>query len=214
MSEALPDMVDLAFALRGRELPRTHRAALAAALEAVLPWLADEPDAAVHRLNVAAGGGPVALLSGRTKLTLRLPRRRLDDAARLAGRTLDVAGTRLEIGAAQERELLAFGTQYAHVVAAEGSGNGAAEGGFSEDEAGFLQQVQQGLERIGVKGRVICGRLQRIESEAIAGHGLMVDGLSRAGALALLAHGLGPHRRLGCGVFVPHKSAAAVGMPE
>jgi len=27
----------------------------------------------------------------------------------------------------------------------------------------------------------------------------------------VLEHGLGAHRRLGCGMFVPHKSAAAVG---
>jgi hypothetical protein len=42
----------------------------------------------------------------------------------------------------------------------------------------------------------------------------MLDGLSREGALRMLDCGLGGHRRLGCGVFVPHKSAAAVGAME
>ena len=70
------DMVDLSFALAGRELPRRYRAALAQALADALPWLADEPGVAVHRLNLVAGAGPQALLSGRTRLTLRLPRGR------------------------------------------------------------------------------------------------------------------------------------------
>jgi len=41
----------------------------------------------------------------------------------------------------------------------------------------------------------------------------MVDQLSAAQALRLMEHGLGAHRRLGCGLFVPHRSAAAVGAP-
>src|SRR5574337_622662 len=37
-----PAMVDVAFALAGRQLPRQHRHALADALLRALPWLADE----------------------------------------------------------------------------------------------------------------------------------------------------------------------------
>jgi hypothetical protein len=49
------------------------------------------------------------------------------------------------------------------------------------------------------------------EAGALQGFSLMLDGLSAAHALRLLETGMGPHRLLGCGVFVPHKSAAAVG---
>jgi hypothetical protein len=42
----------------------------------------------------------------------------------------------------------------------------------------------------------------------------MLDGLSRSAALRVLEAGLGRHRRLGCGLFVPHRSAAAVGTPS
>ncbi len=38
----------------------------------------------------------------------------------------------------------------------------------------------------------------------------MLDGLSAGDSLRVQQHGLGAHRRLGCGVFVPHRSAAAV----
>jgi CRISPR-associated protein Cas6 len=202
------DMLDLAFALQGNELPRTHRAGLAAALQRVLPWLDEGSGAAVHRLNVAAGGGPLALLSGRTRLTLRLPRTRLADAAAaLSGTALEVAGQTLRVGAAQPRELLPFGTLFAHFVAAEGE---AASG----DELAFLGAMQRELAALGVSARVICGRHQTLEDGTLGGYGLMLDGLGREDSRRVLERGLGRHRLWGCGVFVPHKSAAAVGQPD
>ena len=222
------NMLDLAFAVQGRDLPRTHRAALAKALQRALPWLA-EGGAAVHRLNVVAGGdGAKVLLSGRTRLTLRLPRERVAEAtAALSGATLQVAGSTLRLGAAQVRELLPFGTLYAHFVAAAGGADGADAG----DEAAFIAEVQRALAALGVSARVICGRHQRLEpgrsegqgegseeqgegAGALGGYGLMLDGLSRGDSRRVLEHGIGAHRLWGCGVFVPHKSAAAVGMPD
>lgn len=220
------DMLDLAFAVQGRDLPRTHRAALAEALQRALPWLAEGGGAAVHRLNVVAGGdGAKLLLSGRTRLTLRLPRERVAEAtAALSGATLQVAGSTLRLGAAQARELLPFGTLYAHFVAATNE----ADAG---DEAAFIAEVQRALAALGVSARVICGRHQRLEAGqgegseeqgerhgegagTLGGYGLMLDGLSRGDSRRVLEHGIGAHRLWGCGVFVPHKSAAAVGMPD
>lgn len=210
MTDASAAMLDLAFpvvALGGEVLPRDHRQALAKAVEAVLPWLADWPTAGVHRLNVSAGGGPTALLSQRTRLTLRLPREQMDAARQLEGNTLDVAGVRLRIGHAQVRELVPWGTLYAHLVAVDEFVAGVA------DELSFLRQVDQALAALGVQGRAICGRPQALEADALHGYSLMVDGLSAQDSLQLLEAGLGSHRRLGCGLFVPHKSAAAVGAP-
>lgn len=216
-------MLDLAFAVQGRDLPRTHRAALAEALQRALPWLA-EGGAAVHRLNVVAGGDATKLLlSGRTRLTLRLPRERVAEAtATLCGATLEVAGSALRLGAAQARELLPFGTLYAHFVAAtnedEGSAGGAAASDAAgADEAAFIAEVQRSLAALGVGARVICGRHQKLDegaTGALGGYGLMLDGLSRDDSRRVLEHGIGAHRLWGCGVFVPHKSAAAVGMPD
>jgi len=201
MSEAAA-MVDVAFALEGEPLPRDHRRALAQALEQALPWLATLEGAGIHRLNVSAGGGPQALLSRRTRLTLRVPRDRAADLRMLEGAELAIGEQRLRLGESHERELLPWGTLYAHVVAADDA-----------DESAFLRAVAGELEALGVACRVICGRRQELEAGTLQGFGLMLDGLSREGALRMLDCGLGGHRRLGCGVFVPHKSAAAVGSP-
>jgi len=135
-------MVDLAFALEGRLLPREHRELLAAALEAALPWLAGTAGAGVHRLKLAQGTDTQALLSLRTKLVLRVPRDRAGDAAALVGTTLDLGGHVLRVGTLHARELLPWGTLYAHLVAAE-----AAE---VPDEAAFMREVEGELQALGV----------------------------------------------------------------
>lgn len=193
--------VDIAFAIRGTTLECDHRRALAAALQRALPWLADVAGAAVHRLNLAAGGG--ALLSQRTRLTLRLPPDRVAAARALCGQALEVGLHALQVGEAQVRALRPHGTLYAHLVAGEG-----------DDENHFLRAVQEELDALAVRGRAICGRHQVAEDGALQGHSLMLDGLSAAHALRVMEAGLGPHRLWGCGVFVPHKSAAAVGAPS
>lgn len=205
MSDTPAAVVDVAFLLQGQTLclPRDHRHGLAAALTQALPWLATEHGAGVHRLNVSAGGGPTALLSQRTRLTLRLPRHRVADAAQLSGQTLQVAGATLPLGAAQVRELVPHSTLYAHFVAAD-----------TADELAFLQAVQAQTQALHVTCRPICGRHQTTKAGTLQGFSLMLDGLTAAHALRLLEAGIGAHRLLGCGLFVPHKSAAAVGAPH
>lgn len=193
-------MIDIAFAIECEGLSREHRRALAAALETALPWLATLPVAAIHRLNLASGDSRQALLSRHTRLTLRVPRQRAADVLALGGSTLSVGGQALRLGPAQPRELLPHGTLYAHLVAADDA-----------DEAAFLRAADAELAALGVRCRLICGRHQVVESGVLQGFSLMLDGLSPTAALRVLEAGLGRHRRLGCGVFVPHRSAAAVG---
>lgn len=194
------EVIDIALAIDAGRLPTEHEQALADALEQALPWLAGTPQVGVHPMRLARGGGR-ALLSGRTRLTLRVPRERAVDVAALAGAELPLAGGSLRLGTAQARELLPWGTLYAHCVAADGS----------DDELAFLQAMQTELQALGVTGRVICG-LPRFGLNGVRrGYALMVDQLSEADSVTLQHHGLGAGRRIGLGVFVPHKSAAAVG---
>ncbi|MDZ7592973.1 MAG: type I-MYXAN CRISPR-associated protein Cas6/Cmx6 [Rubrivivax sp.] len=198
--EPLVRAIDLAFAVEGDALPREHRRELAAAIGLALPWWAALEGAGMHRLNVAAGAGPQALLSKRTRLTLRVPRARAADVATLQGAALQVGPAVLRVGAPQPRELRPHSTLYAHFVAADHG-----------DELAFLDAVAAELSALGVACRSICGRRQVVEGGALQGYSLMLDGLNAGGALRVLEAGIGPHRRWACGIFVPHKSAVAVG---
>jgi CRISPR-associated protein Cas6 len=202
MSDAAT-LVDLAFPLGARTLPRDHRALLAAALAQRLPWWGQVPGTGLHRVNLVAGDTPQALLSGRARLVLRVPRERvLETASALAGDPLDVGGEPLHLGPPTARELLPHRTLYAHFVAADDA-----------DELAFLAGIDAELQALGVGCRAICGRRQelRVASGRQTGFSLMLDGLSPKDAQRVLATGLGPLRGLGCGLFIPHKSAAAVG---
>jgi CRISPR-associated protein Cas6 len=200
-------VIDLVFPLAGRSLPRDHRVALAEALDRLAPWLSDTPGAGPHPVNLVHGGGEPALLSQRARLVLRVPRERADElGAALAGRTLDIAGHTVQLGAPHARELLPHGTLYAHFVAADPA--------VGDDEAAFLDACHQALDALGADSRRICGRRQRIHAGLAAplvGYSLMLHGLAGDDALRVLRAGVGAHRRLGCGLFVPHRSAAAVG---
>ncbi len=203
MRSSASSRVDVTFALRGDAVPRDHRRALAAVLERHLPWLADPAHAGVHRINAVAGHGPTALLSQRARLTLRVARERIGDLQCLRGARLDLDGHALQVGdRSQVRELLPHSTLYAHLVATD-----------DDDELAFLATIGHELEAASLPCRPICGRRQMIDNggQTLTGYSLMLDGLAPGDSLRVLESGLGRHRRLGCGLFVPHKSAAAVG---
>ena len=195
-------VVDVAFAFQGRHLPRDHALLLARALADPLPWLAAEPRAGIHPVRVVPGYGIRGLLSQRARLLLRVPRARQPVLAELGCRVLDVGGCEIRLGEPRPRELLPHGTLFAPVVAAE-----------SSDELVFMLGVAGQLRALQVDAHTVCGRRQRIAgtSGPITGFSLMLHGLSAADSLRVQGIGIGPHRLLGCGIFVPHRSAAAVG---
>jgi len=194
--------VDVAFALEGRTLARDHAQALADALAAHLPWLAGHPTAGIHAVKVVPGSGPQGWLSQRARLLLRVPQSREAEMAALAGCTLGVAGSELRLGAPTPHRLLPHGTLYAYFVAAR-----------SNEEEAFMQDVHAELRALRVDAHTVCGKRQQRDSGAgvLVGFSLMLHGLSAADSLTVQGVGIGPHRALGCGLFVPHKSAAAVG---
>lgn len=208
------DIVDLSFAIRCRSLPLDHAYALAQALQGELPWIADEPAAGVHLIHVAESGngwvrpqaGDALLhLSRRTRMMLRVPKHRIDDARRLEGRRLEVAGHELEVvGDATVKQLSALSTLFArHVVM------------LSADmsEADFLEYVVAQLRALDIPVRkVLCGKSHdlRTPDELIHTQSVMVADLEPEAAVRLQQQGIGPGRKMGCGLFLPHKGIKAV----
>lgn len=195
-------VVDMVFPLGGHSLPRDSAPALLAALQREMPWLDQEPLAGIHPLKLVPGTDAEALLSHRTRLLLRLPRERTGAAAELAGRSLQMGEQIATLGLPHLRELLPHRTLYAYAVAAQ-----------ADDEIAFMQAMNDELQTLQVRSQVICGKRQQRDwpGGALTTFSLMLHGLTQADSLRLQENGLGLHRLLGCGIFVPHKSAAAVG---
>ena len=80
------------------------------------------------------------------------------------------------------------------------------------DEAAFQDEVAASLRALGVACQFITGRRQTVAAGAreIAGFSVVLHGLTPEGSLRVQAEGMGGDRGLGCGIFVPYKSIAAV----
>jgi CRISPR-associated protein Cas6 len=196
-------VVEAVFPLEGKTLPRDYAQALKNALVERLPWLEEDAGAGIHPLKLVAGTQSVAMLSQRTRLILRVHAHRLDQLKALTGVQLDVAGHALGLGDVHLRPLQPLATLYAYRVAAE-----------SADETQFMAAMEAELTALAIAGERVCGKRQslRRDGQDMTTFSMMLHGLVPEQSLRLQQHGLGPHRLLGCGVFVPHKSAAAVGV--
>jgi CRISPR-associated protein Cas6 len=195
------DTLDYLYAVAGDVLDRGYPFRLLRALQAALPWLADEPLAGVHPLRGLTPCADGYLVGGRTRLVLRAPATRAGACATLEGTLLEVPAP-LRVGRVNARELLPYPVLHAKLVV-----TGA------EDEARFAADVEGEIERMQLDCEIIIGRRGEIcaDDERVSGFSLMLHGLSPEDSVRAQAHGLGRHRTLGCGIFVPHKSVAAVG---
>ena len=200
------DIVDAVFAIACRCLPVDHAYALQQAIQDALPWFAQEPRAGLHTVHGAASGsgwmrpeGADALLqlSHRAKLALRLPAHRAQEVAALVGRTLQVAGWPLHVEKMALRPLSRITTLFSRCVVLD-----------ALDEAAFVIAATDELGALGIKpASMVCGRVTPIATPAgiHQSRSLMLAGLTREQSLLLQQSGLGAGRKLGCGLFIPHK---------
>jgi CRISPR-associated protein Cas6 len=210
------DVVDMLFSLKGRTLPVDHAEPLARALLQAAPWLESEPCAGIHSIHVAgsqngwqrpeADSGQPLMLSRRTKLGIRIPKSRAGELrAALEGRDLDVAGHALHLDTGKERLLSRETTLFSRAVCAS-----EAE---SDRESDFLAWAARTLAELDIRIRkALCGKAVRLQTQTGArpARSLMLADLSFEESVRLQQRGLGSHRMLGCGLFIPHKGIDAV----
>lgn len=202
MGESASDTVDVVFGLAGMTLPADHSFALMREVVRCLPWLQDEPEAGVHPIRSASTDYGVVLLPRRAKLVLRLPERRVADSMALAGRQLEIAGKMLRVLGGSVRQLRPWGALYAHLVTCDGDG-----------EQRFLERVASRLATLKTPAQPVCGRRHTLRTDEgeIVGFSLLLHALVPEHSIRLQCVGIGGSRKLGCGIFVPHRLATAVG---
>ncbi len=205
------DIVDVNFRIRCRHLPVDHAYSLKTAIEKALPWFTDEPFAAIHTVYGAESGNgwirpdaddAVIHLSKRTRLNLRLPQHRVEQAMRLNGHTLDIAGYECIVGEGKVRPLSTHGTLFARYLSPAAA-----------DEETFLNNAARMLADLGVKPPRMMAGLSRVihtPQQDITTRSLMLDGLKPPESVLVQHCGLGEWHELGCGIFLPHKSIDSV----
>ncbi len=207
----VPDRVqDVIYRIDCKSIPQEHAHELAEALRAALPWLDAEPEAGIHPLLGAESGNgwerpdtDVLYLSRRQRLTLRLPKHRLDDAAALVGQTLDIGGHPLTVGRFTTRKLSDLPTLFAKGVVAEPG----------ESEQAFMERIADELRALDIRIRkMMCGKEGQIQTPdgPLLTRSLMLAELDREESVRLQEKGLGPGRHYGCGLFLPQKDIKPV----
>lgn len=198
------NIVDVSFEVSCERLPHDYGYALFRALADALDWLDEEASAGVHPLHGTATADGNLFLGRRARLMLRLSAGRADQALALAGSRLAL-GSGLEIGPGRIRELMPYATVHSHFVSTG-----------SADEAEFLGLAAAELREAGLPARMITGKAHAMATPEgkVQGFSLLLHGLTPSQSLAVQTRGIGLGRKLGCGIFVPHKSVVAVGADE
>lgn len=203
------DVVDVLFSIDCRRLPVDHAYSLAEALCGAAPWLRGEPGVAVHTVHVAGsqngwerpehGTDRHLIVSRRTKLTLRVPSHLVEPLRReLKGKTLSVGACPLTLGESKVRSLSAEGTLFARYVV----------GGLGQTESEFLDWAVAELAALNIRVRkALCGKTVTLDTPDGPLHtrSLMLADLAPEESVRLQQQGLGQHRAMGCGIFIPHK---------
>jgi len=209
------DIVDISYSIRCKQLPTTHAWELSQALYHALPWLQQEQTAGIHQIHGATSGngwlrppdGEIMHLSKRTRLSIRIPSQRIDDANRLVGQELDIAGYQLEVGTASVKKLSPLATIFSrYVVVPDGA-----------DEEAFVQWVVDELKSRDIHIRkLLCGigHTITLPGTAIETRSVMIADLDKPDSISIQQQGIGPNRHFGCGIFMPHKGIRAVGETE
>jgi CRISPR-associated protein Cas6 len=212
------DIVDVLFALDCKRIPVDHAHLLCSALQAALPWIVEEPGMALHTIHVAGsqngwqrpahGTDSELILSRRTKLTIRAPRTRVADIlSQLPGSQLELGGYPLTVGAGKVKPLTKDATLFARYVV---TGTGMEE---DQDEQDFLLAVARALAGMGIQIRkALCGKTTALATPdgPLPTRSLMLADLTMNESIRLQQNGLGTHRLMGCGIFIPHKGIDSV----
>jgi CRISPR-associated protein Cas6 len=195
MTDQTQEMIDMVFDLDGGMLPAAYPFALWGALISRVPEFAEEKSIGILPLR-GTGNKEGLLLPKRAKMVMRLPTGLADQTAiRLTGHQLDIAGHSVRLGTAKARPIHPFPTVHAQLVTGE------------SDEVLFVKHINEQLGKMGIEGKLICGRRRNIGdgSQSMHGYSLVIHDLKPEASLHLQFAGLGTGRQFGCGIFVPSK---------
>lgn len=207
------DVVDLVFKLDCKMLPLEHAYALSQAIQTVLNWIEGEELAGIHQIHVAESGNgwmrpedptnEVLHLSRRTRMSLRIPKQRIEEAKQLTGRTLNIDGYSLNIGEASIKPLSDLSTLFSRYVICDPG----------QDEGQFLYAVAEQLQGMNIPVKKMMASKQHViktPDEDLHTRGIMIADLDKEQSVRLQQRGIGPGRHLGCGIFLPQKGIKPV----
>jgi CRISPR-associated protein Cas6 len=205
--------IDLLFPVEGTQLPTDHSYGLYGALSRIVP----EFHTTGSRLRFAPVNGDrgekgTIRLFAKSRLRIRLPAEEIGNVLPLIGRTLEIDGYAFGLKAPVVEPLHPATALRAKLVT------------YKEllSPTAFLELTQKRLDELGVRGEAGVSltekgqhageprrQVMRVKGRRLIGYALLVEGLTAEASLLLQEQGLGTHRRMGCGFFLPDRPRAS-----
>jgi CRISPR-associated protein Cas6 len=206
------DIVDVNFKIKCSQLPLDHAHQLSNAIIQALPWIEQDAYAGIHLIHGAESGNgwirptdPDELIypSRRTLFTIRTQQEHIDDVKALDGKSINVCNSSIEFSRPTVRKLSKLTTIFARYVLAD----------QIEDESAFINEMGQLLADKNIRPqKMMSGRIttMKFPEQTLSARSLMIGGIDVTESVLLQQQGLGPGRKFGCGLFLPHKGIDAV----
>jgi len=185
--------VDLWFPIVGTTLPSDHGYVLYGALCRLVPQLHGADWWALHTVRGVRAAPGFMALSRAPRLGMRLPPEHIPLVLPLAGRLLEIAGSRIRLGAPTVEGLSPHQALSARMVTIKP---------FVELDP-FRAAVEKQIAELGGAGAITIGarKVLAVNGRTIVGFSVRVAGLDGAFSVRLQEEGIGGRRHMGCGVF-------------
>jgi CRISPR-associated protein Cas6 len=208
-------MVDILFSLAGKEIPLDHGYELFDALSNLVPSICDDPSIGIHPITGRPLRRGLVALTEYSRLAVRIDADKVAMVMCLSGSEVCLEGHRVMIGEPETRPLVPGARLYSRLVVIKGL----------TSWKGFLAGVRRNLSDMEIWGLPYlverrstyrggsagssetacpyqCCTIKVGDTEA-RGFAVGVEALSSDESIRLQEGGMGEHRKMGCGVFVP-----------
>lgn len=208
----IPEVVDVVFKIDCKMLHVDHAWALSEALAKEAPWILEEELFGLHPVHISESANgwqrpddenAEIHLSKRAHFGIRIPKSRIDDAKELSGLMLNINGHSMKLGKTSIKELVPLPTIHSRYIL---SNKQDTEDEFIEYVASEIQKHEIPLRKL------MCGKSSelKIDGKKHFFRSIMVADLNKEHSLLLQHTGIGPHRKMGSGLFIPHKGIASI----
>ena len=189
--------IDLAFQVTSQTpMFSDHGYQLFGAISRLLPQVHEPNGIAVLPISGQQIGDRKIQLGKSSRLTIRVASTDIATWLPLAGKTLDVAGAKLQIGVPEIRSLIPATALRSRLVTTKNC----------QDQPRFELELRKQMAAFGVNEQAIFSigkrRTIRIRDKEVVGYEVIIEGLTADESLAIQTSGLGGRRHMGCGVFV------------
>ncbi len=190
--------IDLSFQVTSQSpLFSDHGYQLFGAISRLLPRAHEPNGIAVLPISGQQIGDRKIQLGKSSRLVIRVVASDIAIWLPLAGKTLEVAGAKLQIGVPEIRSLIPATAVRSRLVTTKNC----------QDQTRFELELRKQMTALGVGEQAVVSigkrRTIRIRDKEVVGYEVIVEGLTAEESLAIQTVGLGGRRHMGCGVFVP-----------